>query len=108
MARYRTPFIAVVLAASAYGLLQGTTPVSETGQWRTAGSLSEPRSGAASVLLSDGAVLVTGGSGSEGSVATVDVFGPTGDFSSVPAMRVPRASPRVGRAFGRKRLGRRW
>ena len=92
MTRYRTPFIAVVLAASSYGLLLGTIPVSDTGQWRTAGSLSEPRSGAASVLLSDGGVLVTGGSGSEGSVATVDVFGPTGDFSGVAAMRVPRAS----------------
>jgi Galactose oxidase, central domain/Divergent InlB B-repeat domain len=91
MTRYRTLFVAVVLAASSYGPLLGTIPAGDTGQWRTAGSLSEPRSGAASVLLSDGAVLVTGGSGPEGSVATADVFGPTGDFSVVAAMRVPRA-----------------
>jgi hypothetical protein len=92
MTRYRTLFAALALAASSYGLLLGTIPVGDTGQWRTAGSLSEPRSGAASVLLSDGAVLVTGGSGSQGSVATADVFGPTGDFSAVAAMRVPRAA----------------
>ena len=92
MARYRTAFVAIVLAASSYGLLLGTIPVGDTGQWQTAGSLSEPRGGAASVLLFDGAVLVTGGSGSAGSVATADVFGPTGDFSAVAAMRVPRAA----------------
>lgn len=92
MARYRTAFVAIVLAASSYGLLLGTIPVGDTGQWQTAGSLSEPRGGAASVLLFDGAVLVTGGSGSAGSVATADVFGQTGDVSAVAAMRVPRAA----------------
>ena len=92
MARYRTAFVAIVLAASSYGLLFGTIPVGDTGQWQTAGSLSEPRGGAASVLLFDGAVLVTGGSGSAGSVATADVFGPTGEFTAVAAMRVPRAA----------------
>jgi hypothetical protein len=56
--------------------------------------MTEARTGAAAVQLTDGRILITGGSDSNGiPQATAEVFDPaTGAFAAVPDMTVPRAS----------------
>src|ERR1017187_7702924 len=67
-------------------------PASNT--WTVAGHLTQARSGAAAVLLTDGRVLITGGTDSTGiPQATTEVYDPVaGTFASSPAMNVPRAN----------------
>jgi hypothetical protein len=56
--------------------------------------MTESRSGAAAVQLTDGRILITGGSDSNGvPEATAEVYDPaTGAFTAVPDMTVPRAN----------------
>src|ERR1017187_8749390 len=67
-------------------------PASNT--WTVAGHLAQARSGAAAVLLTDGRVLIPGGTDSTGiPQATAEVYDPVaGTFASSPAMNVPRAN----------------
>lgn len=59
--------------------------------WTPGASLSAARSQACASLLSDGRLLVAGGLGDSGPVATVDVYGTDGSFSAGPAMAQARA-----------------
>ena len=67
--------------------------------WTTTGNLSEARSGAAAVLLSDGRILLTGGripltggTGASGPAATTEFFNTNGTFSAGPDMQDARAN----------------
>src|SRR5262245_25989931 len=60
-----------------------------SGTWAPSGNMAEVRSGAASALLQDGRVLVSGGEGTAGPLATAEFFS-TG-FSAAPAMNVARS-----------------
>jgi hypothetical protein len=55
------------------------------------GQMSSARTDACSALLPDGRVLVTGGSGSAGVLATAEFFNPDGSFTSAASMAYPRA-----------------
>jgi len=57
----------------------------------TPGAMAEARSGAAAALLSDGRVLVTGGDGAAGALASAEAFNPDGSFSPVASMAFPRS-----------------
>src|SRR5690242_10314180 len=77
-----------------------------SGTWMMApGALAQARSGAASVRLYDGRVLVIGGyqSGSAGPVAStaVDAFSPTGTSVPVAPMKTPRAHHTATLQIGR-------
>ncbi|HZL50293.1 MAG TPA: kelch repeat-containing protein, partial [Terracidiphilus sp.] len=67
-------------------------PASNT--WTVAGHLTQARSGAAAVLLTDGRVLITGGTDSTGiPQATAEVYDPAkGTYTASLAMKVPRAN----------------
>ena len=56
--------------------------------------MTQARSGAAAVLLSNGSVLITGGTDSSGiPLAATEIYNPaTGAFTAAPAMNVPRAN----------------
>src|SRR5690242_6882604 len=87
----------IVMKGLASGSSAGTS-----NQWTPAGTLAQPRTGAAAVLLDDGRVLVTGGSftsapGADGippgpptAVSTVDIYAATAGFSAAAPMHTAR------------------
>jgi YDG domain/Bacterial Ig-like domain (group 3)/Galactose oxidase, central domain/MBG domain (YGX type)/Kelch motif len=60
--------------------------------WAQPGSLVEARSGSAAAVLSDGRVLITGGTGSSGPLATTEFFNTDGSFSAGAPMQDARAN----------------
>src|SRR5437764_8659754 len=58
--------------------------------WNQAASLAESRAGSAAVLLSDGQILFTGGTGANGVLANTEIFKLDGTFASGPPMRQAR------------------
>src|SRR5260370_1239543 len=71
-------------------LLHGTLPQVSTGSWILANSLAEARSGSAAVVLDDGRVLFTGGTGSTGTLTSAEVFNTDGSISVAAPMLDPR------------------
>ncbi len=70
-------------------------PSGSSGQWTPAGTLAQARAGAASVLLDDGRLLVTGGiaatgDGAVGAVSAADVYASSAGFSAAAPMTVAR------------------
>ena len=54
-------------------LLRGSVAQVPSGTWAPGGSLSEARDGAATVLLSDGRVLIVGGTGGGSPLASAEL-----------------------------------
>ena len=73
------------------GLLKATLPQTTIGLWTSAASLSQSRSNASAVILSDGRILITGGDGSSGVLQSAELFGTNGYVSLAAAMNVPRS-----------------
>ncbi len=77
------------------GTLEASPPPSGTqvssGTWKAAASMSEARTGAASVLLPDGRVLVTGGMGESSLLASTELYNGDGTFSPAAAMHFARS-----------------
>jgi Bacterial Ig-like domain (group 3)/Kelch motif/Galactose oxidase, central domain len=86
----KTLFVLVALLCCA-GLLKATLPQTVIGKWTAAIGLSQPRANAASVILPDGRILITGGDGGSGPLQSVEVFGTDGSVSPAAAMNVPRS-----------------
>src|SRR5215212_10919266 len=76
--------IVAVLGGAVY--LHSATPVVRTGSWMPSGAMGQARTGAAAVQLPDGRVMITGGSGVSGALATAELFGSTGSFSDLANM----------------------
>jgi hypothetical protein len=72
-------------------LLRASIPHVPTGSWQAGNPMAEARSGAASVLLSNGSILVTGGDGPAGTLNTAEVMSNAGIFSSTAPMQSPRS-----------------
>jgi Galactose oxidase, central domain len=70
--------------------LKGSGIQVPSGTWAPAGNMAEARSGAASALLQDGTILVTGGESASVTLATAEFFN-AGAFSVAPAMNVARS-----------------
>jgi len=75
-------------------LLTGIANAQTSNVWSSAGQMVQPRTGAAAVVLSDGKILIAGGTDGNGiPLASTEVFDPaTGQFSEGATMTVPRAS----------------
>src|SRR5688500_2028081 len=71
--------------------LQGAGTTRTTNRWAIEGSMSSPRAGACSALLTDGKVLVIGGRESGSELNTVELFGVSGTFSPTAPMSMARA-----------------
>src|SRR5581483_106919 len=73
-------------------LVTASIPTVPTGTWKPWNPMGSDRSGAASVLLPDGRVLITGGSDTNGALASVEVFSTAGSFSSGQSMHGARSA----------------
>jgi hypothetical protein len=91
MKTFRIALVALLLAASSLPLLRGDMPAVQTGQWAATGAMSDARGGASAALLPSGLVLVTGGTGTGGVLATAELFGPDGLFTAAGTMLSARA-----------------
>ena len=69
--------LAVVIVSLSSWMNAQTLAPSPTGSWTLTGAMSQARTGAAAAAMSDGRVLVTGGTDSSGNIyATAEIFGP--------------------------------
>ena len=84
--------LTIFIAASSLLVVRADIPHVSSGTWQPVGSLGSVRAGAASALLSNAAVLVTGGADANGSLATSELFGSDGTFSPVASMNAARAN----------------
>ena len=66
MRRAIKPALIAVSILIAGIFLKGSLPQPVTGTWLGAGSMAAPRAGAASALLQDGRILITGGDSGSG------------------------------------------
>src|SRR5712692_5387718 len=72
-------------------LLRASLPTVATGTWVAAGNLSAARSGACTVVLSDGRLLISGGRRAISPTATADLFSTTGSWSAAVSMNSARS-----------------
>ncbi len=88
-----SPKLLLVVAATllSIGILKATLPPVIIGTWSSAVSLSQVRSNAAAVTLSDGRILITGGDGANSPLASAETFATDGTVASVAAMHVARS-----------------
>ena len=63
----------------------------DSGTWVAAGPMNSARSGASTVLLQDGRILITGGSEANGPTNSAELFAENGTFSPARPMNVPRS-----------------
>jgi hypothetical protein len=84
-------FIAIVILAAGI-LVKGTVTQPAIGNWLAAGSMTAARSGAASALLQDGRILITGGDNGSGPVASAEFFDTTGSLVAAPLMGTARSA----------------
>jgi len=82
----------IILAVLSFaGMLRATLPQITIGQWTDTTSLSQARSNAAAVMLSDGSILFTGGDSGSGALQSAEIFGVNGTVSFTNAMNVARS-----------------
>lgn len=83
---------AALFAAGFEPLAHAQSASSPLNLWTQSAALSAPRAQACAAVLSDGRLLVMGGLGQSGAVATVDVYGADGSFTPGAPMTQPRAN----------------
>jgi Big-like domain-containing protein/galactose oxidase-like protein/Kelch motif protein len=82
-----TPFLIVVFVL----FLQASIPSVPSGTWQAWSTIGDVRSGAASVLLADGRILISGGENANGTTASVDLFANDATISAGPSMQAARS-----------------
>src|SRR5581483_4596419 len=92
----RAPQVTAVLLVCLAGVwifAATTQPSPVSNHWASAyGQMAAARSGACSVLLPDGRVLIAGGEQSTGPIASSEFFGPDGRFTAAPSMMDARSA----------------
>ena len=85
--------IVALLASTSTFLIKASAPQVPSNTWAPAGDMAKGRSGASSVLLYDGRVLVTGGMTAAGATASAERYSPSAQgFLATPAMENARAN----------------
>ena len=85
--------IVALLASTSTFLIKASAPQVPSNTWAPAGDMAKGRSGAFSVLLYDGRVLVTGGMTAAGATASAERYSPSAQgFLATPAMENARAN----------------
>src|SRR5258706_9069791 len=84
----------IILAVSGITLLlRASLPTVATGTWVAAGNIAAARSGACTVVLSDGRLLIGGGAAANVPTPTAHLFRPTGSCSAGPKKSYPHPYP---------------
>ena len=91
MIKYFSLAIFAVLFLSLPGGLRGGQSNGHTGSWASSNQLLQARSGAASELLADGRILVTGGADQNGSLKSAEYIAADGSVSAAPPMQYARS-----------------
>ena len=91
MRRTLKPALLAVLILAAGIFVKGNIPQPSIGNWLSAGSMLSPRSSAASTLLQDGRIFITGGDSGAGPSTDAEFFDTTGTFIPAPPMSIPRS-----------------
>src|SRR5437867_7924367 len=76
----------VVFLSLGVGILLKGNRSDRVGKWTATSSLKTPRSGACSALLPDGHVLITGGEGPYGALASAEIYDVSGASSEAASM----------------------
>jgi hypothetical protein len=92
MRRFVKPALIVALILTAGVFLKGSISQPPIGNWLSAGSMTVARSNAASALMQDGRILITGGDNGSGPVAGAEFFDTTGSFAAAPPMGMARSA----------------
>ena len=87
----KSAFIAVLILIVGV-LVKASITQPPIGGWLSAGAMIETRNNAASALLPDGRILITGGDNGSGPVASAEFFDTTGAFIAAPPMSTPRSA----------------
>ena len=90
MRRVFKPILIATLIIITAVFVKGSVQLPAIGNWLAAGPMLEARSGAASVLVQDGRILITGGDNGSGPVASAELFDITGTFVAAPPMSTAR------------------
>src|SRR5689334_19179325 len=83
-------FVCSFLAAAGI-LLSASSLLVPSGKWIAVGPMNSARTGASTILLQDGRILITGGNDANGPSSTAEFFGANGTFSLATPMNVPRS-----------------
>src|SRR5437867_7387477 len=79
-------FVGSIAALGAVMYLKSAPQEVRSGSWLSSGAMTQARTGASAVRLPDGRVLITGGTGVSGVLATAELYGQTGSFSQIAPM----------------------
>src|SRR5690242_7833707 len=82
----------IAFLCGGFVILHGSLPPASINAWLPAGDLTAARSRAASVLLQDGRLLITGGNSASGELATTEVLDPANGFTAGPPMNLARSN----------------
>lgn len=85
MSKWQVPVLSFVGAAAMFAQ-------SATLNWAPTGRLAEARYRTCTAALSDGRVLVAGGEGAQGTLATVEIYGLDGQFKPAAGMNFARSA----------------
>src|SRR6266516_4547869 len=83
--------IVALMAVAFYSVGSGLINQAPTGTWAPAADMSSARSGASTVLLHDGRLLVAGGDAGNGALASAEIFDTSGNFVPAPPMNFKRS-----------------
>src|SRR5690348_221284 len=82
----------IAFLCGGFVILHGSLPPASINAWLPAGDLTAARSRAASVLLQDGRLLITGGNSASGELATTELLDPANGFTAGPPMNLARSN----------------
>jgi Bacterial Ig-like domain (group 3)/Kelch motif len=82
----------VAILFGGFVILHGSLQPASVNSWLSAGNMSVARAGAATVLLQDGRLLITGGNGASGALASTEILDPSNGFTAGPPMSIARSN----------------
>src|ERR1051326_4250767 len=89
--KYAVLVISIISAFCGTLLIKGSINQVPTGTWALAGNMAVPRSGAATVLLPDGRLLITGGQSGAAALSSAEFFDTSGNLSVAATMNYARS-----------------
>jgi Kelch motif protein len=87
----KTVLLGSLIVLCAVIALKGAALLVPSGTWAPTANLNDARANSSAALLSDGRILITGGDGASGPLATAEFFNTDGSVSAAAPMNVARS-----------------